>query len=140
LTLVQQASVTGAVLVSTPQDVGLTISMKTYRMFLTARVRVLGIVENMSYYSCSGCGKREDIFGHGGAALAAQRLSIPFLGEIPLDTKIRQQADQGVPIVLTDENSSAVQAYTQIIKQLAAQISIASYQAAAPLKIIEEPV
>jgi ATP-binding protein involved in chromosome partitioning len=127
LTLVQSVSITGAVMVSTPQDVGLTISMKTYRMFETTNVRTLGIIENMSYHLCPHCGQREEIFGNGGVADAAKRLNIPFLGEIPLDTRIREQADKGIPIVAADPASPLSGAYRNIAEQLAAQISIASY-------------
>src|SRR5207247_1643595 len=95
LTLVQTVPLTGAVIVSTPQDVGLMISMKTLRMLQQTNVRLLGIVENMSYHICSKCGSREDIFGHGGAKSASEKLEIPFLGEIPLDGAIREKADQG---------------------------------------------
>ncbi len=139
LTLVQSATLTGAVLVSTPQDVGLTIAMKTYQMFVKVRVRILGIIENMSYHTCVHCGEREEIFGHGGVRETAKRLGMPFLGEIPLIKKIREQADLGIPIVISDPDSLAAQVYTDIAKQLAAQISIASFQAP-QLKIIEEAV
>ncbi len=138
LTLVQSASVSGAVLVSTPQDIGLTISLKTYQMFRTTNVRVLGIIENMSYHTCAKCGERDEIFGHGGAEEAAKRLGIPFLGRIPLERKIRENADQGRPIVAVEPASPIGKTYQAIAEQLAAQVSIASYEAA-PLKIVEEP-
>ena len=93
LTLAQQVPLTGAVIVSTPQDVGLRISMKTLRMFQQTRVPILGIVENMSYYICPHCNSRDHIFGEGGARRAAAELEIPFLGEVPLDLAIRQQSD-----------------------------------------------
>src|SRR4029453_10493535 len=89
LTLVQTVPVTGALIVSTPQDVGLQISMKTLRMFQQTKVPVLGIVENMSTYVCPHCGERDDLFGHGGAREAANRLGVPFLGEIPPRGAIR---------------------------------------------------
>ena len=137
LTLVQSISVTGAVLVSTPQDVGLTISMKTYRMFVETKVPILGIIENMSYYICSHCGNKEDIFGHGIVREAATRLNIPFLGEIPLEKSIRQMSDQGSPIVVAAPDSSATKAFDDIIGRLAAQISIVNYNSQ-PLEIVEE--
>jgi ATP-binding protein involved in chromosome partitioning len=139
LTLAQSVPVTGAVIVSTPQDVGLTISMKTLRMFEQTHIPVLGIIENMSYYICSHCGTREDIFGHGGARAASEALGIPFLGEIPLDVKIRVHADQGTPIVLAEPDSPSGRAYREIVQRLAAQISIQNYRAA-PLQIVEIPV
>jgi ATP-binding protein involved in chromosome partitioning len=137
LTLVQSISVTGAVLVSTPQDVGLTISMKTYRMFRETNVPILGIIENMSYYVCSHCGEKEEIFGHGIVAEAAEKLQIPFLGEVPLDKRIRELADEGNPIVLSDPQSPSAIAFQEITKKLAAQVSIANFNAT-PLQIVEE--
>lgn len=137
LTLVQSVPVTGAVIVSTPQDVGLTISMKTLRMLEQTNVRMLGIVENMSYHLCSHCGGREEIFGHGGAKATSQRLGIPFLGEIPLDTSIRVNADRGVPAVAAAPDSPAGKTYQEIARKLAAQISIANY-AAPKLEVVEE--
>ena len=137
LTLVQSISVTGAVLVSTPQDVGLTISMKTYRMFVETKVPILGIIENMSYYVCSHCGNQEEIFGHGIVGEAAEKLGIPFLGEIPLDKAIRETSDLGTPVVLSRPDSASAKAFESIVGKLAAQISIANYTSQ-PLEIIEE--
>lgn len=137
LTLVQSTNITGAVLVSTPQDVGLTISLKTFRMFETTNVRILGLVENMSYHHCSHCGEREEIFGHGGAEAAAKRLNIPFLGSIPLDQSIREQADLGKPVVVSHPNSPVAKIYQDMVKKLAAQVSIASYAQPA-LAIVED--
>jgi ATP-binding protein involved in chromosome partitioning len=139
LTLVQSVPVTGAVIVSTPQDVGLTISMKTLRMFQQTNVPVLGIIENMSYHVCSHCGAREEIFGHGGARAASESLGVPFLGEIPIDVKIRTHADAGTPIVLAEPDSASAKAYRDILEQLAAQVSIQNYRTT-PLKIVEIPV
>lgn len=138
LTLVQSVKLTGAVLVSTPHDVGLTISLKTYQMFKTTNVKVLGLIENMSYHICSHCSEREEIFGHGGAESAAKKLNVPFLGEIPLDTKIRAQADKGVPMVAAEPASLVSQTYKKIAEQLASQVSIASFSSPS-LEIIEEP-
>jgi ATP-binding protein involved in chromosome partitioning len=137
LTLVQSVSVTGAVIVSTPQDVGLTISMKTYRMFVETKVPILGIIENMSYYVCGHCGGREDIFGHGGAFESANRLQIPFLGELPLDKRLRENADSGHPLVLADPDCATSRAFTEITRKLAAQVSIVNFNSA-PLQIVEE--
>ena len=139
LTLVQTVSVTGAVIVSTPQDVGLMISMKTLRMFQQTNVRLLGIVENMSYHLCSHCGSREEIFGHGGAKSASEKLEIPFLGEIPLDTAIRVKSDEGTPIVIADKDCAAAKNYREIARKLAAQVSIANFSDS-KLEIVEEPV
>jgi len=137
LTLVQTVPVTGAVIVSTPQDVGLQISMKTLRMFQQTKVPLLGIVENMSFYICPHCGGRDDIFGHGGASHAAQTLGVPFLGEIPLDPAIRKHSDNGMPVVLADSDSASARAFSEITGKLAQQISIQAFRNI-PLTIIEE--
>ena len=138
LTLVQSVALSGAVIVSTPQDVGLTISMKTLRMMQETRVNILGIIENMSYHLCSHCGHREELFGHGGARAASGKLGIPFLGEIPLDPSIRIQSDAGVPVVLAAAGSPAAEVYRNIARALAAQISIATHLAGR-LEVVEEP-
>jgi len=137
LTLVQTVSVTGAVIVSTPQDVGLQISMKTLRMFQQTKVPILGIVENMSYYVCPHCGERDDLFGHGGAKEAASSMKIPFLGEIPLDTAIRRFADQGTPIAIADPESSSGVAYHAVMGSLAREVSKQAFKNIA-LTIVEE--
>jgi ATP-binding protein involved in chromosome partitioning len=122
LTLVQTVPVTGAVIVSTPQDVGMTISMKTLRLFEQTKVPMLGLIENMSYHVCSHCQTREDIFGHGGVQPEAEKLGIPFLGEIPLERQMREQADLGVPIVLSDTPIACT--YIEILGRLTAQIAL----------------
>lgn len=123
LTLAQAVAVTGAVIVSTPQDIGLMISMKTLRMFQTTNVPILGLVENMSYYKCACCGNREEIFGHGAVLEAAQKLGIPFLGEIPIDTRIRVRSDSGMPIVEADPESPPAKAYQHMASLLIAAIN-----------------
>ncbi len=137
LTLVQTVPVTGAVIVSTPQDVGLQISMKTLRMFQQTKVPVLGIVENMSYYICPHCGGRDEIFGHGGARKASETLGIAFLGEIPLDPAIRKHSDSGMPVVLAEPESVSARALGEVTGKLAQQISIQAFRSI-PLRIIEE--
>lgn len=137
LTLVQTVPVTGAVIVSTPQDVGLQISMKTLRMLQQTKVHILGIVENMSTYVCPHCGARDDLFGHGGAARAAESLGIPFLGEIPLDAAIRRYSDDGTPIVLSEPESPSGRAFQEITGKLAQQVSIRAFRNIA-LTIVEE--
>jgi ATP-binding protein involved in chromosome partitioning len=137
LTLVQTAPVTGAVIVSTPQDVGLQISLKTLRMFQQTKVHILGIVENMSTYVCPHCGGRDDLFGHGGAKKAAEALHIPFLGEIPLDAAIRRYSDDGTPVVLAEPDSPSGQAFAAIAGALAQQVSIRTFKQIA-LTIVEE--
>jgi ATP-binding protein involved in chromosome partitioning len=97
LTLAQSIPLTGAVVVCTPQDVALLDALKALRMYQKLGVDVLGMVENMSYYICPHCGQREEIFAHGGARRAAQESDVPFLGEIPLNVRIREYGDAGQP-------------------------------------------
>ncbi len=101
LTLAQQTPLSGAVIVSTPQDLALLDARKGLNMFRKVSVPVLGIIENMSYFICTKCGERHEIFGHGGARAEAQRLGVPFLGEVPLDMEVRARSDAGEPIVAT---------------------------------------
>ena len=93
LTMAQQVPLKGAVIVSTPQDLALIDARRGIAMFRRVNVPVLGIVENMSYFLCPHCGGRSDIFGHGGARAEAERLGVPFLGEVPLDIEIREKSD-----------------------------------------------
>src|SRR5882672_7713011 len=102
--------------------------MKTLRMFQQTKVPLLGIVENMSFYICPHCGGRDEIFGHGGAAHAAQALDVPFLGEIPLDPAIRKRSDAGMPVVLAEADSASARAFTEITGKLAQQISIQAFR------------
>ncbi|MGE0241366.1 MAG: Mrp/NBP35 family ATP-binding protein [Parvibaculaceae bacterium] len=99
LTLAQQTPLSGAVIVSTPQDLALLDARKGLNMFRKVSVPVLGIIENMSYFICGKCGERHEIFGHGGAREEARRLGVPFLGEVPLDMEVRARSDAGEPIV-----------------------------------------
>jgi len=135
LTLAQQVPLTGAVIVSTPQDVGLQISMKTLRMFQQTRVPILGIVENMSYYICPHCNSRDHIFGEGGARRAAAELEIPFLGEVPLDLAIRQQSDAGSPIVVARPESESAKTLREISRKVAAQVSIRAFSTLPVLEV-----
>jgi ATP-binding protein involved in chromosome partitioning len=124
LTLVQTIPLTGAVIVTTPQDVALADARKGLVMFNKVNVPVLGIVENMSYFICSHCGERENIFDSGGGSRTAEELNVPFLGEIPINTRIRIGGDQGTPIVVLDEKSVHAQTIRTIARNLASQISI----------------
>ena len=99
LTLSQQAPLKGAVIVSTPQDLALIDARRGVAMFNRINVPVLGVIENMSYFRCPACGTRADIFGHGGARREAERLAVPFLGEVPLHASIRELSDAGTPVV-----------------------------------------
>src|SRR5262245_23486008 len=129
LPLAQAVPLTGAVIVSTPQDVGLRISMKTLRMFQQTRVPILGIVENMSYYVCPHCDSKDYIFGHGGGARAAAELGIPFLGEVPLDLAIRTQSDIGATIVIAQPEAASSRMLREIAEKVAAQVSIRAFEA-----------
>lgn len=102
LTLAQKVPVTGAVIVSTPQDLALIDARKAVEMFKKLSVPILGLIENMSYYKCINCGHEDHIFGHGGAQAEADKIGCPFLGEIPLDADIRKSADEGQPYNLSE--------------------------------------
>ncbi len=114
LSMAQSVPLTGAVIVSTPQDIALIDARRGLNMFRRVEVPVFGFVENMSYFSCPHCGGRSDIFGHGGAADEARKLGTDFLGEIPLHIAIRETSDAGTPITVTDPGSAHSQAYTAI--------------------------
>jgi len=114
LTMAQQVPLKGAVIVSTPQDLALIDARRGIAMFRRVNVPVLGIVENMSYFLCPHCGGRTDIFGHGGARAEAERLGVPFLGEVPLDMEIREKSDSGLPVVATNPDGPHAQIYRDI--------------------------
>jgi ATP-binding protein involved in chromosome partitioning len=114
LTMAQQVPLKGAVIVSTPQDLALIDARRGIAMFRRVNVPVLGIVENMSTFICPNCGTRSDIFGHGGARREAERLGVPFLGEVPLDMSIRETSDAGLPIVATRPDGPHAAAYRAI--------------------------
>ena len=122
LTLTQKVPLTGAVVVTTPQDVALIDARKGLAMFRKVNVPVLGIIENMSYYICKHCGEREEIFGHGGGRKTAEMLGVPFLGEIPLDGKVVVGGDSGQPIVVAHPDSAAAQAFRELAAQVIKQI------------------
>ncbi len=124
LTLVQTVPLTGAVIVSTPQDVALADARKGLVMFNKVNVPVIGIIENMSYFICSHCGQRENIFDTGGGSRTAEELNVPFLGEIPINTSIRVGGDKGVPIVSAEPDAPHAQVIRQIARKMAAQVSI----------------
>jgi ATP-binding protein involved in chromosome partitioning len=136
LSLCQMIPLTGAVIVSTPQDVALNVAQKAIAMFKKLNAPILGIIENMSAHVCPTCGTREEIFGSGGAKAIAERMKLPFLGEIPLETSIRETSDAGTPIVLADPGSPAAKAFTMVAENLAAQVSIRAMQAeSVPVKV-----
>ncbi len=114
LTMAQKVPLTGSVIVSTPQDIALLDTRKGLNMFRKVEIPVFGIVENMSYFSCPHCGERTDIFSHGGARQTAEAQGADFLGEIPLDIKIRETSDGGNPIVTSEPDSEHAKAYKAI--------------------------
>jgi ATP-binding protein involved in chromosome partitioning len=118
LTITQRVPLTGAVIVSTPQDIALLDARKGLNMFRKVDVPVLGIIENMSYYVCPKCGDEAHIFGHGGAKAEAARLSADFLGEVPLDIAIRETSDRGEPIVMSKPSSPHAKAYRDIAQKV----------------------
>ena len=122
LTLSQRAALSGAVIVSTPQDLALIDARKGLNMFRKVNVPVLGIIENMSHFICTDCGSRHDIFGHGGAAAEAARIGAPFLGEVPLEMAIRATSDEGTPVVAKDPGGPHAAHYTAIAGAVMAQL------------------
>ncbi|HTR04841.1 MAG TPA: Mrp/NBP35 family ATP-binding protein [Thermoanaerobaculia bacterium] len=122
LTLTQKIHLSGAVIVTTPQDVSLIDARKGLAMFQKVNVPVLGIVENMSYYTCPQCGHRDEIFKHGGGRRTADELHVPFLGEIPLDPKVAEGGDAGRPIVAADPKSAVSEAYLRLAEGIARRL------------------
>ncbi len=118
LTMAQQVPLKGAVIVSTPQDLALIDARRGIAMFRRVDVPVLGIVENMSYFLCPHCGERSDIFGHGGARHEAERLDVPFLGEVPLDMEIREKSDAGLPVVAIAPDGPHAKIYRGIAERV----------------------
>ena len=132
LTMAQRVPLTGAVIVSTPQDIALLDVTRGINMFQQVNVPIFGVVENMSYYVCPECGHRADLFHHGGARATAQRLGVDFLGEIPLDIEIRTTSDSGHPIVVTQPASPHAGAYRRIAAGLVDKASAAVSGAGRP--------
>jgi len=132
LTLCQRIPLTGAAIVSTPQDVALRIAEKAIHMFRQLNTPILGLIENMSHYVCRHCGQRDDIFGSGGGRRASERLVVPFLGEIPLAGVICEETERGMPSVVANPESPQARAFTQVAENLVAQISIANMRGDLP--------
>jgi ATP-binding protein involved in chromosome partitioning len=134
LSLSQSIPLTGAVIVSTPQDLALLVASKAIAMFQKLNVPILGIIENMSYYICPHCGKRDEIFGHGGARTASKKLGFRFLGEIPLNPAIRVQSDNGKPVAL-DDTTVYGKAFDDAAAALATEVSRLDLEESAEISI-----
>jgi ATP-binding protein involved in chromosome partitioning len=118
MTLAQKAEVTGAIIVSTPQDVALIDARKAIDMFNKLHTPILGMIENMSTHICSNCGHEEEIFGHGGVAKEAEKWGVPLMAELPLHVDVRIASDSGAPIVASDPESAAAQAFRKLARDM----------------------
>ena len=137
LTIAQQVPLAGAVIVSTPQDLALIDARRGVEMFKRVNVPLLGIIENMSYFVCPKCGEHHDIFGHGGAHMEADRLGVPFLGEVPLHMAIRETSDAGRPVVATDPDGPHAKVYREIASRVREKLAAKGGARAAPKIVIE---
>ena len=137
LTIAQQVPLAGAVIVSTPQDLALIDARRGVEMFKRVNVPLLGIIENMSYFVCPKCGEHHDIFGHGGAHAEADRLGVPFLGEVPLHMTIRETSDAGRPVVATDPGGPHAKVYREIAARVRDKLGAKGTSRAAPKIVIE---
>ena len=135
LTIAQRVPLKGAVIVSTPQDIALIDAKKGITMFQKTKVPILGVVENMSMFTCPDCGSSHAIFGHGGARETAEKLGAPFLGEIPLVPRIRETSDSGNPVSVSAPDGPEAQAFLELAKKVAASLQTASKPA--PKIVIE---
>ncbi|ABF91793.1 ATP-binding protein, Mrp/Nbp35 family [Myxococcus xanthus DK 1622] len=136
LTLSQSVRAAGAVLVTTPQDVALADVVRAKQMFDKVHIPVLGIVENMSQFVCPNCSHTTAIFNHGGGRKAAQMFGIPFLGEIPLDLKVRESGDSGVPVVVGAKDSPEAKAFQEVARNVAGRVSAQSIKSV-PLPVMQ---
>jgi ATP-binding protein involved in chromosome partitioning len=134
LSLSQSVPLAGAVVVTTPQGVSVSDVRKAVAMFRQLNIPLLGAVENMSFFACPHCGERTEIFGHGGGQAMAAELKIPFLGEVPIDTRVRSGGDQGRPVVVEAPDSPAALAFREVAGKVAAQISV---QAMRVLRVVQ---
>ena len=123
LTLAQKVPLTGVVIVTTPQDVALLDVVRGISMFRKLDVPILGVIENMSFFRCPHCGERSDIFSHGGGEVASKKLDVPFLGEVPIDLKIREGGDAGRPVLVDDSESPQSKVFMNLAEQLVSRIS-----------------
>lgn len=138
LSLAQNVAVTGAVIVTTPQDIALSDARKGIEMFAKVGVPILGVVENMSVHVCSECGHSEAIFGSGGGERLAQDYGVDVIGRLPLNIAIREQTDRGVPVVASSENAQIQEAYRQLAQAVHAQTLAHAAQAEAPTISVDD--
>ena len=124
LSMAQSVPMAGAVVVTTPQGVSVSDVTKAVGMFRQLNIPVLGVIENMSYFVCGHCQERTEIFGNGGGRRMAETMDLPFLGEVPIDTRVRAGGDEGLPIVSSSPEAPAAQAFASVASQVAAQVSI----------------
>ncbi len=124
LTLAQKVPVSGSIIVTTPQDIALLDARKAYKMFEKVEIPVLGVVENMSTHICTNCGHEDHIFGSGGGAKMAEDYEVDFLGDVPLDRSIREDADGGKPTVVADPDGKLAAAYKAIARKAAARLAL----------------
>jgi len=136
LSLSQTVPVSGAIVVTTPQQVSLADTRRAVRMYQKLNIRTIGLIENMSHFSCPACGHESDIFGRGAGEALALDMSIPFLGRIPIYQPIREGGDTGRPIVIEEPESVAGRAFVSVAEQAAAQVSIASYARPIPVTLV----
>jgi ATP-binding protein involved in chromosome partitioning len=139
LSLTQSVALTGAVIVTTPQDVALADVVKGIAMFNQLEVPVLGVVENMSYFVCGHCGERTEIFSHGGGKTVAEHMNVPFLGEVPIDPVVRAGGDDGRPVVVAEPDSPAGIAIRDIATKVAAAISVQNVSHPLPVEFKSDP-
>jgi ATP-binding protein involved in chromosome partitioning len=128
LTLAQAVPLTGVAIVCTPQAAALNIAVKALQMFRGLNVPPLGLVENMSWFVCGRCSEEHFIFDHGGAERAAKRLGVPYLGGIPLEKTIREEADAGAPVVVSRPDTAGARAFRDVASAVAARISVQSFR------------
>ena len=140
LTLSQKVPVSGAVIVTTPQDIALLDARKAYKMFEKVEVPIFGVIENMSTHVCSNCGHTEAIFGEHGAAKMASDYDLDVLGEIPLEMAIRELADSGTPTVVAQPESDTAKSYQSIALKIAGRLSVKKkdFSAAFPNIVVEQ--
>ena len=130
LSLSQTVPVAGAVLVTTPQQVSLADTRRAVRMYQKLNIPPIGVVENMSYYACPNCHYETDIFGHGGGESLAEAMEVPFLGRLPVYQPIREGSDIGVPLIVSEPDSTAARAFMVVAERVAARVAVAAHQTA----------